>query len=274
MKKLITIMTIVFLSGCVSPHDGKSQRTVDTKSKSSVTSETILLQTKNYTKLVTLYKEHLKAEENKATRIKLAETYLLMGDPESTLFYLSPLMVDITASPAASSEPNDDIDVYYLQAKAQYDLDQVDDSIATANKLLMLAPKHAETLNLLGILYADKNNFVQARQYFNQARGNFYDDVKVKNNIAIIDIIEEDYQSAVNSLYPLYLNGQTDEQVNATLLIALSKMGNYQYVKSMLSSKYKEDDIINLFKALKNLDNVTAMDELSSRQKILAKEEL
>jgi tight adherence protein D len=270
MKKLITILTIIFLSGCVSPLGGKSQSSSNTKNLSSVTSETILLQTKNYTKLITLYKERLKAAENKATRIKLAETYLLMGDPESTLFYLSPL----TAEVATSSESNDAVDIYYLQAKAQYDLDLVDDAITTADKLLTLAPKHAETLNLLGILYADKNDFVLARQYFNQARVNFYDDVKVKNNIAILDIIEKDYQSAVTSLYPLYLNGQTDEQVNATLLIALSKMGNYQYVKSMLSSKYKEDDIISLFKALKNLDNVAAIDELSSQQKIPSKEEL
>lgn len=271
MKKIFIIaMSVIFISGCALPQGSKSKGTGNGKSASSVTSETILLQTKNYTKLVTLYKDRLKAEENKATRVKLAETYLLMGDPESTLFYLSPLTADVSVS----SKPNNDIDVYYLQAKAQYDLDQVDDAIATANKLLMLAPKHAETLNLLGILYADKNDFVLARQYFNLARVNFYDDVKVKNNIAILDIIEKDYRSAVTSLYPLYLNGQTDEQVNATLLIALSKMGNYQYVKSMLSSKYKEDDIINLFKALKNLDNVAAMNELSSHPKILAEEDL
>jgi tight adherence protein D len=266
MKKIILVMAIILLSGCVSPQSSKTHSSL--KNKDLVTSEIILLQTKNYTKLLALYKNKLKEKESKEARVKLAETYLMMGDPESTLFYLSPLI------DGSSDGSTNNADVYYLQVKAQYDLDQVDDAIATANKLLTLDPKHAETLNLLGILYADKNDLILARQYFNMARVNFYDDVKVKNNIAILDIIEKDYRSVVSSLYPLYRNGQTDEQVNATLLIALSKMGNYQYVKSMLSSKYKEDDIINLFKALRNLENVATTNGLSASQVTHVKESL
>ncbi len=264
MKKTILVLTIIFLSGCISTPGAQTQ--ANEKKIDISTNETILRQTKNYPKLLVLYKNKLKEKENSETRIKLAETYLMIGDPESTIFYLSPII-----NSSADADP-DKTAVYYLQAKAQYDLGLVDDAIVTADELLTINANHAETLNLMGILYADKNNFKQAREYFNQARLNFYDDLKVKNNIAILDIIEQDYQSAVSSLYPLYLNGQTDEQVNATLLIALSKMGNYPYVKSMLSSKYKEDDIMKLFKALRSLESVSASNKLSDIDLPLAKE--
>ncbi|MCG7497040.1 hypothetical protein MHO82_09195 [Vibrio sp. Of7-15] len=240
-KFLMGFIVLLLLSGCV-----------DSSSKSSSafqgdrdSTESLLLKTKNYSRLIEMYKSDLKEEDTKDTRVKLAKTYLAMEDAESALFYLSTILLD----------KERDAEIFYLQAQIQYDFQQNDKAMKSVQTALSIAPDYPDAHNLMGILYADSDQFELARIAFNQARLGLADDVKVKNNIAVLDIIEKDYRAAISRLLPLYLNGQADDQVKANLLIAMSKMGNYDYVKSILSKDYEDEEIIQLFHSLNTLGN-------------------
>lgn len=238
-KFLMSLIVLFLLAGCV-----------DSSSKSSSSfqgdrdsTESLLLKTKNYPRLIEIYKEDLKEEDTKETRVKLAKTYLAMKDAESALFYLSTILLD----------KERDAEIFYLQAQIQYDFQQYEKAMKSVKTALNIDSDYPDARNLMGILYADNDKFELARISFNQARLGLADDVKVKNNIAVLDIIEQDYRAAISRLLPLYLNGQADDQVKANLLIAMSKMGNYEYVKSMLSKDYEDEEIIQLFHSLNTL---------------------
>lgn len=240
-KFFLSLIILLLLAGCVDS---------STKSNSAFqgdrdSTESLLLKTKNYPRLIEMYKEDLKEKDTKEIRVKLAKTYLAMEDAESALFYLSTILLDRER----------DAEIFYLQAQIQYDFQQYEKAMKSVQTALSIDSDYPDAHNLMGILYADSDKFELARISFNQARLGLADDVKVKNNIAVLDIIEKDYRAAISRLLPLYLNGQADDQVKANLLIAMSKMGNYDYVKSMLSKDYEDEEIIQLFHSLNTLGN-------------------
>lgn len=236
MYKLISVFCCFLIVGCMSTNDPKA----------SLDKEALLLQAQNYSELVGLYKAELIKKDTSETRIKLARSYLMIKDADSALFTLQPLMAQKKVQP----------DVLLVNASAHYELGNFKLGLTEIKRALDLDAGNAEIQNLAGLLYAANGDYNHARTQFNHARTNFYNDITIKNNLAVLDIIEGHYLDAVQRLMPIYTNDQADAQVEANLMLALAKLGNFDYVRSMLGPEITEEEAFNHFAALRNSEAI------------------
>ncbi|WP_394144698.1 tetratricopeptide repeat protein [Vibrio atypicus] len=232
MYKITVLLSIALFTGCVST--SSSDRTLD--------KETLLIQAQNYNELVGYYKSELAKKDTTETRIKLARSYLRVKDADSALFTLKPLI----------AQKNTSSEALLVNASSLYELGDFKQGLIDIEQAKILDPSNAEIQNLSGLLYSANGDYNKARIMFNLARSNFYDDITVKNNLAVLDIIEGHYLDAVQRLMPIYTNEQADSQVQANLMLALAKLGNFEYVRTMLGPEVSEEDAFNHFAALRN----------------------
>ncbi|MEF1171637.1 hypothetical protein [Vibrio sinaloensis] len=232
MSKLSCFLLVVFLVGCASTNSDDR----------SLNKEALLIQAQNYNELVGYYKSQLSVRDTEEVRIKLARSYLKIKDADSALFILKPLMAQKKISAEA----------LLLNANSLYELGEFEQGLRDIEKAKEIDPKNAEIQNMAGLLYSANGDYNRARMMFNHARSNFYDDITVKNNLAVLDIIEGHYLDAVQRLMPIYTNDKADAQVQANLMLALAKLGNFDYVKTMLGPEVTEEEAFNHFAALRN----------------------
>lgn len=230
------LLAISVLSGCATQPEPTSL----------IEEETLLIQSGNHEKLVEYYKAQLSKSENRQTRMKLALAYLNSGDPESALFFVSPLNM----GQEAHAEP------LLIEAKSLYSLGQFRKAKTQALKAYELKPNNAEIENLLGMICAANSDLEEARQYFTSARTNLYDDIKIKNNLAVLNIVEGHYQKAVQLLLPIYLKGKADKQIEANLTLAMAKIGNVSYIKDMSKGELSDQEIFERYRALKDSNTI------------------
>ncbi|OIQ25100.1 secretion protein [uncultured Vibrio sp.] len=232
-NKLTLLMIALMLSAC------SSTQATWQKDESK---EAIYQKTNNYVQLTQLYKSQLQQHDSHSVREKLSQAYLSMGDAESALFYISP--VTEQSHPSVSS--------LLLQAQAFSELGQYSAAIGRAKQALEQSPKHAQAENLLGTLYGYSYQFDLSRRYFERARAHFYDSVSVNNNLAVLDIAQENYQAAMERLLPLYQRGQMNQQMMANLTLSMAKLGHYRFVENVLSERYSKHQIEKIYQALRH----------------------
>lgn len=229
------VLCFLMISGCSS--QSGSTRADGKLSKQE--SEKLLIASDNHLGLVELYKTELLENDNFEARYKLAKNYLKLHDPEMALFYLKPVL--------KSTKP--EVKYIYLQATAQYDLGNAELAKNILKDLLVESPKYAVAYNFIGVINAEQGHLVEAKNAFKSARDLMFDDVTVKNNLAVIDLIEQNYEVAIGRLLPLYVNGNTDERIKANLLIAMVKAGQFDKFKTLLNAN-DEEEAYQLFHAL------------------------
>ncbi|MGF1806169.1 hypothetical protein L4C31_13055, partial [Aliivibrio sifiae] len=81
-----------------------------------------------------------------------------------------------------------------------------------------------------------------------------YNDSKIKNNLAVLDIIEGKYDQANNRLLHLYMKDQNDPLVQSNLMLAMAKSGELEFMQKVLSPKYTERQISKRYNALRNTE--------------------
>ncbi|MFN1620926.1 tetratricopeptide repeat protein [Vibrio rotiferianus] len=214
--------------------------------------EAIYQKTNNHTQLVELYKQKLQQSDEQEVRENLAKSYLALGDAESALFYIKPL----------TDQAQPSIETLLIQAQAFGELAQYSAAINSAKAALELDSKNAEAENLLGTFYGYNYQYDLARRYFERSREHFFDGATVNNNLAVLDIAEGQYKQAIQRLLPLYKNGQADEQVMANLTLSMAKEGQYEFVKQVLSEKYSNHQIDNIYRALRSYDPLKAQQQV------------
>ena len=232
-RLLVLLFAVTVLAGCASGGGNKT----------ALSEEQFLELSANNARLIELYKDRLREQESVSTRLKLAKAYLDSGDNESTLFTLSPLIT----SDSGGSE------AFYLQGVAQYNtglLRQAENSLKIAmNK----EADSAKAVNMLGVVYAELGNLSGARAQFNQAREMMYDDLVIKNNLALLDMLEGKYQDAAVRLMPIYLKNpdKADAKLKANLAIILSKMGSFETLRRVYGDQYSDAQLFDIFNDLK-----------------------
>lgn len=240
-KLLLAITVAGVLSGCVSLDLKPS---IPKKAKEAPANEALLKAASNHAGLIQLYKTRLSqaktTEEQKSSRLQLAGVYLETGDPESSLFTLEPLI-------AGASK---DSHVWLLKARASLALGELETALMDINQSLALAPESPTILNQQGVIYASLGQYNQARQSFNKARTTMFDDLVIKNNLAMLDILEKKYDAAIQRLMPLYTSGQADERIKANLTLALARAGLYNEFKTVHSEARSEQEKLSLFMTL------------------------
>ncbi|BDU39729.1 tetratricopeptide repeat protein [Vibrio nigripulchritudo] len=204
--------------------------------------EVLLERSGNHEKLVEFYKAKLTEKEDRVTRMKLAQAYLDSGDAESALFFISLLNMGAVEQPGS----------LLVEAKALYELGEFEKAKKQALRAYERNPNNAELENLLGMIHASTSEFSQARHYFTQARTHLYDDIKIKNNLAVLNIIEGHPKKAVQLLLPIYLKGKADEQIEANLTLAMAKVGNISYIKDMSKGEISDQELYERYLALRN----------------------
>ncbi|CAM4073174.1 tetratricopeptide repeat protein [Vibrio neonatus] len=247
--RIFAALACMFLFGCASQPNSEQ--------KAFASSEKIYLVSHNYRKLIDLYKDELKKEpDNIELKTKLIRTYLSFNDNDSARYYLNELIKN-------QSKPNPDL--YYLDGLAYYQASDFSSAKESLEKALEIKNYQGESshltedisgdiYNLKGIVEASQGDLKAAKSDFIQAKHYMYDDVKMANNLAVIDMLSDDYQSAYDRLMPFYLNGDGDDQLKANLAVSMAKLNKYEELKQLFSKKYDEQKIFELYQYLQQLE--------------------
>lgn len=241
MKKLfLLLIATTLVTGCAS--SGSTQIAASNN-------ERFLELSANNTRLIELYKDKLRNQESEEIRLKLARVYLDTGDNESCLFTLMPLI----------REGKGGSEAFYLQGVSQYNTGRLRQAETSLKIAINRDNSSAKAINMLGVTYAELGNLSGARQQFNQAREMMYDDLVIKNNLALVDMLEGHYQDAVVLLMPVYLSNpeQADSQLKANLAILLSKLGSFETLRRVYGKQYSDAQLVDIFNDLKNSTPVT-----------------
>ncbi|QKJ88443.1 hypothetical protein PMPD1_3526 [Paramixta manurensis] len=248
LSYLLLLVTLFFNAGCTQQNyrvDGATG--VD--NRNSAEKERVLLKTRNYESLITLNRESLQKKEDPEVRFRLSEYYYLVGNFNSSLHYLTPLL---------KNRPP--VKVYLLQSKNLVAQKNYDSALKFVNMAIEREPNNAEGLNLRGIVLAEKGELKSALKAFEQARNAFYPEEKILNNMALVHIAERRYTQAIQLLLPLYLRGYRDNHMTHNLIFALVKSGDLRYAKEMIKREnlthYPDTLVSSLFEIESNLASI------------------
>lgn len=243
-NSLVIIFLNCLLVGCTSTSTNSEQISSLAYDKQ----ELIYKNTNDYMKLIDFYKSKLAVQEDLVIRLKLIETYIDMQDYESAEFNLNL----IGESKTYNSHIN------YLFSLVNYEKKYYGAAAIYAKKAIENNDGFSQAENLLGLIYASLGQYEQAKHYFYLARQHLEDDVKIKNNLAMIDLLEKDYENAIYRLEPLVAHGVMDEQVTANLGFAYAKTNRYTQFKALYSHKYTEQQVEQVFFYLSSAEEVTS----------------
>ncbi|NIH92219.1 tight adherence protein D [Enterobacter asburiae] len=227
-RNTIILLCLLTLSGCVAP--------LHKNSASLTAKENILLKSKNYAGLISLYRDSLKHRDDPEIRVKLSRSYYEAGDYPSSLLYLQPI--------AASANP----EVYALQAKNMIALGEHERALKAVDRMLQLDPQSAEAFNLRGIAQALSGNLQSGAQSLQKSRELFIADDIAINNLAVVALLDRRYKDAVSLLLPQYLRGQRQPRQLHNLVLALVKVGDIRYAREIIQNEKlspNPDDIID-----------------------------
>ena len=250
--KLI-VLSAVLLQGCASVPSADSGQAINDNSLSvtSVANESLLKAAGNHVGLIDLYKEQLlqaeTIQEADSSRYQLGLTYLEAHDPESTLFYIDPV--------AQAKRAN--ADTLLLQSRALLALEKTNEALQSATDAQAMDGNDPRITNQLGLIYSHMGDYQEARRFFRKAREGMLDDAIVMNNLAMIDILEKNYKEAVDRLMPLYNTGQADDRVIANLVVALVRGKMYDEFKSVYTGAETEQERIELYRAISDMENLS-----------------
>lgn len=237
LSLLLSGLSILLLSGCAADFSGFNS---DFKQK-----ESLYQTTDNQVALIALYRDSLQKKENDEVRLKLAKSYYNVGDSESALLYLKPLL----DKPSTVAEP-----AKLLQIRSLIHATKYQEAIDNASSLIAQNPKNGEAYNLRGVAYAQTGNSSAAYSDIMVAREHFINDSVALNNLAMLHIIDEQYGKAVETLLPQYMNDVKEPKLVYNLVFALVKSGQKEYAKSIIQKENlapNADELINTLAKIK-----------------------
>jgi tight adherence protein D len=244
-KLVLLLAGTIMLQACATK--GSDQVPMSAMSSSGLNKqETVLTAAKNTRGLIRFYRQQLRRHDSSVYRQKLAKTYLKTQDPESALFTLRPLL----------NQNKMAIETRVTAGKAYMDLGRMTE----AKRLLQPAytqvaengKTKGEIANLLGIIDAGAGDYHQARNMFLVARSHFYDDTSVKNNLALLDMLEGYPEQALSRLETLQSEIEKDPQLHANLLLAMAKSGQAGALAAQLGDGFSEQQAQMIYQALRH----------------------
>lgn len=234
MKKILSIVMLAVLTGC----SGGLSNATDADQK-----EYILTQLNDYQGLIEIYRNKLSVKDNDDERYYLSQLYNRIGDYSSSNIYLAPLV-----------ENNKDKKYLLLQAKNYIELGQEDNAEPILKELLLKDDSNGELWNLQGVLFAQQGHYTEATTSFEKARGLFYNEEIVINNIAMMAILQQDYQKARDYLLSLYSRKKYQPQTVYNLVYTLVKTNDYASArKVIIDEKLSPSNPDTLIHSLANL---------------------
>ena len=192
----------------------------------------------NHTGLINHYKGHLeKRPEDVQIMQELAKVYF---DIESAKFYADHLL--------NQGLKNSEL----LQLRGQIHSQDGEDSLALKRykSSIEMGNKSGEIYVLSGISYCNTDQFSQAKNAFNQARLKGYNDVAVKNNLAVVYLAQRQYDDVISLLVPVYQENPSNQKVRANLAIALFKVGDVYQARDLLEGTFTNAQVEQISREL------------------------
>ncbi|MEZ9103550.1 tetratricopeptide repeat protein [Vibrio cyclitrophicus] len=223
------------LAGCQSAPSPQDLQLADVTSMEKV---------KNYDGLISYYKSELEqGSEDPKVKEKLAWAYFHKGDIESADFYVQHLQKEGVENP----------NLYQLEGQVFDAKNDVERAIAAYLASIDAGNTTGQIRVLLGVSYTKVGRFNEAYQELNQARLRGYDDVVVKNNIAMIQMANGDYQHAIETLAPVLKEDPANKIVKANLAIALMKTDQIESAVKLLKGDFSAEEIQSIAAELTQL---------------------
>ncbi|NBL00529.1 MAG: hypothetical protein EOM50_21510 [Erysipelotrichia bacterium] len=132
---------------------------------------------------------------------------------------------------------NGDSKYFLLQAKNLIELGQENDARVIIDQLISKEGANGELWNLRGIMLAQQGHYTDALRSFEKARGLFYNEEIVINNIAMMEILQQDYVKARDHLLSLYVRKKYRSQTVYNLVYSLVKIGDYNSARKIIASE-------------------------------------
>ncbi|PMN90267.1 tetratricopeptide repeat protein [Enterovibrio norvegicus] len=233
MKLSVLITILVLLVGCTtsSPRDYAREN-----------GEKLLMDSGSYSALIQRYQTELNQSPDPEVRHKLANVHYLVGDVEAAMFQLSQI----------SPRQRNTAELALLRANVFFDQGKINSAETHINAALRLDEELGEAHNLRGLILADKGDLLDAKASFESARTFNFDDATVKNNLAMIAILQGDFDKAIDTLLPLVQSGRADDVANANLILALAKDGRTRAFSQMLPGSEDDAYLADKFESLHN----------------------
>ena len=131
---------------------------------------------------------------------------------------------------------------------------QVEGAIGTVTTNTEAASELATSYNGLGVSLSWLGQYQEAKQSFDKAIQLAPNRLKYTSNLALNHVLQQDYQSAVTLLQPLYLQGLTGPKMRQNLALSLVKTEQLALARRVLAEDLSTDEIeqnIRYFTAVK-----------------------
>lgn len=225
---------LAVLSGC----SGELLHSSDDDQK-----EYILTQLNDYQGLIEIYRKKLSVKDNADERYYLSELYNKIGDYSSSNIYLQPLLNNSTEQR-----------YLVLYVKNLLELGREKECEDIIKGLLVKNNSSGELWNLQGVLFAQQGQYDNAIQSFTKARGLFYNEEVVINNLAMMEILQQNYPKARNYLLELYSRKKYQRQTVYNLVYTLAKTNEDASARKIIvDEKLSASDPYKLIYSLKKM---------------------
>ncbi|UTZ44132.1 tetratricopeptide repeat protein [Vibrio campbellii] len=224
----IVLLTLGILAGCQSTSSQQSQTQDDVTNMEKV---------KNYDGLISHYKSMLKqGSQDTKIKEKLAWAYFHKGDIESANFYVQHLQ----------KEGVETSSLYQLAGQVFDAKNDTTSAISAYLSSIKSGNSSGQVHVLLAVSYTKAGQYDAAYQELNNARLRGYDDVVIKNNIAMIHMANREYEQAIAMLTPVLKDNPANKVIKANLAIALIKTQQVEAARKLLKGDFSDQEILRI----------------------------
>ncbi|MFM2614702.1 tetratricopeptide repeat protein [Vibrio campbellii] len=224
----IVLLTLGILAGCQSTSSQQSQAQDDVTNMEKV---------KNYDGLISHYKSMLEqGSQDPQVKEKLAWAYFHKGDIESANFYVQHLQKEGVETPS----------LYQLAGQVLDAKNDTTSAISAYLSSIKSGNSSGQVHVLLAVSYTKAGQYDAAYQELNNARLRGYDDVVIKNNIAMIHMANGEYEQAIAMLTPVLKDNPANKVVKANLAIALIKTQQVDAARKLLKGDFSDQEILSI----------------------------
>ena len=224
----IVLLTLGILAGCQSTSSQQSQAQDDVTNMEKV---------KNYDGLISHYKSMLKqGSQDTKIKEKLAWAYFHKGDIESANFYVQHLQ----------KEGVETSSLYQLAGQVFDAKNDTTSAISAYLSSIKSGNSSGQVHVLLAVSYTKAGQYDAAYQELNNARLRGYDDVVIKNNIAMIHMANGEYEQAIAMLTPVLKDNPGNKVIKANLAIALIKTQQVDAARKLLKGDFSDQEILRI----------------------------
>ncbi|MGF1726084.1 tetratricopeptide repeat protein [Photobacterium nomapromontoriensis] len=197
--------------------------------------------------MIAYYKSELQTDsDNPSLYQKIAQLYYSNHDLESAEFYAN--------HSQKIAEP--DQHLFLLMGKIYDDSGKYTDALEAFDQSELQGNSSAELYISRGIVLSKLGQYLQAEEQFNTARLNGYNDIAVKNNLAVLYLLQRRYAEAADILLPLLPYAKDNQRLKVNLSIALIKVGDKERAYHTLKDLYNDEQLRVLFQLVKDMEQV------------------